>query len=157
MLKLEEFLGLQVDGASSTQVVLVPEGEYLAQIEPDGIGLADFTYTKGEREGQKGYRMTVKWRCLDENGDVEKQIGRPPVLTQSIMLDLTDEGGLDMSEGRNVSLGRLRDAVNQNENGKPWQPAMLIGQMAKILVKHSINQKTGDPMQEVNRVGPATS
>lgn len=154
MLNTEEFLGMSVNSATSTRVILIPEGEYTGVVDNDGIGLADFTYRQGDRAGQKGYRMTVKWLIDDPAGDLERQIGRKPVITQSIMLDLTSEGGLDMSEGKNVQLGRLREAVGQNEDGKPWQPAMLIGSVAKLLVKHRIDQNQ-EEQQEVSRVTAA--
>ena len=151
MINAEEFLGMTTSGANSTRVIPIPEDEYVAIVDTDGIGLADFTYKRGEREGQKGYRMTVRWAIDDPEGSIEKQIGRKPVITQSVMIDFTDEGGLDMGEGKNVRLGQLRDAVNQNEDGKPWQPAMLIGQQARIKVEHSIGDN-GDILANVNRV-----
>lgn len=150
-LNLEEFLGMQTNESTSTQVILIPEGDYPAMVDSDGIGLADFKYKQGERAGQTGYRMTVKWVIQDDDGSVERAIGRKPVITQSVMLDVTPEGGLDMGEGRNIQLGRLREAVDQNRDGQPWQPAMLIGQMARIMVKHSVGT-SGDPMQNVDRV-----
>jgi hypothetical protein len=151
MLKVEEFLGLQVNEANATKVVLIPEGEYTGLVAADGIGLADFKYKRGDREGQTGYRMTVRWELDDPDKALENAIGRKPVIVQSLMLDLTSEGGLDMSEGKNVQLGRLREAVGQNEDGKPWQPAMLIGQPARLLVKHRLDDK-GEEQQEVTKV-----
>lgn len=155
-LNADEFLGMTVEGSNATQVELVPEGEYKAQIAVDGIGLAHFKYKQGEREGQTGYRMTVKWELEDPDGALKEQLGRAPTITQSIMLDLTPEGGLDMGKGRNVYLGQLRDAVNQNADGKPWQPSMLVGEQATILVKHRTGQD-GQLQQDVNRVAPYSS
>ena len=154
MLSVEQFLGTQVDASNSTKLILIDENPagYVAQVATDGIGLANFKFKKGERIGQTGYRMTVKWEIDDPNKEIEKKIGRRPVITQSIMLDITSEGALDMSEGKNVQLGRLREAVKQNANGKPWSPAMLIGQMARINVKHRVNEETGDLMMDVDKV-----
>jgi len=151
MLNLNEFLGTQVDGASSTRLLLLNEGDYVAQIAADGIDLKDFKFKKGDREGQTGYRMTVKWEVQDPDGSIEKTLGRKPTIVQSIMLDLTESGGLDMGKGKNVALGRLREAVGQNTDGRPWQPAMLIGQMARIQVKHRMDDKN-ELQHDVNAV-----
>ena len=154
MLSVEQFLGTTTNDSNSTKVILIPENPegYTAQIATDGIGLANFKFKKGERAGQPGYRMTVKWEIDDPNREIEQKIGRRPIVTQSIMLDITSEGALDMGEGKNVQLGRLREAVGQNASGKPWAPAMLIGQMARINVKHRINDETGDLVMDVDKV-----
>lgn len=155
MLNVEEFLGTTSNEATSTKLLLVPENEegYIAQIAPGGISLASFQYGPDtERAGQTGYRMPVKWEIQDETGELQKAISRKPVITQSIMLDITTEGALDMGKGKNVNLGRLREALGQNKDGQPWQPAMLIGGMARIYVKHSINKKTGEEQAEVQKV-----
>lgn len=152
MLNVEEFLGTQISGANSTKVILIPPGnDYVGTIAADGVGLADFKYKQGERAGQTGYRMTVKWELDDHDGSIEKQIGRKPTITQSIMLDITDEGGLDMGEGKNVQLGRLREALGQNDDGAPWQPAMLYGGRARLDIQHRIDNN-GDEQQEVKGV-----
>lgn len=154
MLSVEQFLQTQTEGANSTKVILIPENPegYRAQIATDGIGLANFKFKQGERAGQTGYRMTVKWEIDDPDKSLEKQIARKPIVTQSIMLDITSEGALDMGEGKNVQLGRLREAVGQNANGRPWSPAMLIGQMARINVKHRVNPENGDLVMDVDKV-----
>lgn len=155
MLNVEEFLGTQVTTATATKFELVPENEegYVAQIANDGIDLKDFKYGPDtERAGQTGYRMTVKWEIEDPEGKLREQMGRPATITQSILLDITSEGALDMGKGKNVNLGRLREAVDQNKDGQPWQPAMLLGQMARISVKHSVNKKNGELQAEVNKV-----
>lgn len=51
-----------------------------------------------------------------------------PTVRLSIFLDLTAAGDLDVSEGANTGLGRLREAVGQN-TGAAWSPGMLLGQV----------------------------
>ena len=41
--------------------------------------------------------MTVRWDLQDEGDTIKKEIGRDPRITQSIMLDMTEEGGLEIS------------------------------------------------------------
>ena len=59
-----------------------------------------------------------------------------------------------MGKGKNVALGRLREALGQNTPGKPWSFGMLVGQVAKVAVKHRITD-AGDTFAEVKRVLPA--
>jgi hypothetical protein len=148
VLNLNEFLGTQTTVASERAKLIPVNSEgYPAIIASDGIGLADFKFKKGDREGQTGYRMTVKWEIQDEA--VKKELGRTPYITQSIMLNFTDSGAL---ANENPGLRKLREAVGQNKDGQPWQPAMLIGQMARIKVKHSINPQNQEEQMEVEAV-----
>jgi hypothetical protein len=57
-----------------------------------------------------------------------------------------------MSKGKNVSLGKLREAVGQNKPGKPWSPAHLNGAQLDVLVTHRADKDTGDIYAEVKRV-----
>jgi hypothetical protein len=58
---------------------------------------------------------------------------------QDVMLDLTDSGQLDMAKGRNVRLGRLREALDLNAPGRPFSFAMIQGRMAKVKVGHRVD------------------
>jgi hypothetical protein len=72
-------------------------------------------------------------------------------------LDLTEDGAsLDLNEGKNVSLGRLRKALDQNE-GK-WNPLMMKGK-GPVMIKVSQRSDKTDPTikyAEVNRVSKIT-
>jgi hypothetical protein len=54
------------------------------------------------------------------------------------MLDINDAGNLDMSKGRNVQLGRLREALGLNTPGQAFSFQMIPGRAAKILVKQRV-------------------
>ena len=141
----QEFLNMTTDAASE-KPPLIPAGEYLAMIMPDGLDVKDFTYKSGDRAGQQGHRLVVKWEIQDEA--LKEQLGRTPIIVQSVMLNFTETGGL---AAENPSLRQLREAFGQNENGKPWQAAMMIGQVGKIQVKHRIDDN-GEEQHEVGRV-----
>lgn len=64
-----------------------------------------------------------------------------PSVRQTLWLDTTESGGLDFGKGKNVGLGRLREALGQNAPGKPWAPGMLVGGVAKVKVSHSIDKR----------------
>lgn len=150
MINLNEFLG-QTTTKASEKPKLVPESEagYLALIVPDGIDLKDFKYKQGPNAGQTGYRMTVKWEIQDQA--VQEELKRVPIVFQSITVNFTEGGAL---APENPGLRNLREAVGQNTDGQPWAPSMLIGQMARVFVKHRIDDK-GELQQEINKVTKA--
>lgn len=138
MFNAATFLNTQVSDAMSTQVDPVPKGEFKAVSEPvDETSFSDFDYKKGDRAGQKGYRMTIYWKIDDESAG--EYNGRK--VRQQFIVDVTPDGqGLDAGKGKNISLGRLRDSLGQNVGGNPWHPGMLGSQVAKISVDQRFDE-----------------
>lgn len=129
----DSFLNEQVEGSFSTTPEAVPEGEYLAVI---GSGEKSVTV----RETQKGSKiLDVTWEIQD--GVLAETLGRQTItVRQSIFLDTTAQGTLDRAKGKNVQLGRLRAALNQNDPARPWSFGMLKGAgPAKIRVTQRPN------------------
>jgi hypothetical protein len=123
----DNFLSSQTEGEMSTEFTPVPEGEYNALIS--GVNARSTSSEKGEY-----VILDITW-AIDDAG-VSETVGMDnPTVRQSIFLDTTDNGGLDLGKGKNIQLGRLREAVNQNGPGA-WAPSMLEGQVAKVRVSH---------------------
>jgi hypothetical protein len=57
------------------------------------------------------------------------------------LLDITDKGTIDTSKGKNVQLGRLREATGLNQPGRAFSPLMFQGQMLKFDVSHDVNEE----------------
>jgi hypothetical protein len=55
-----------------------------------------------------------------------------------IMLDLNESGGIDTGKGRNVPLGRFREALDLNKPGQPFAFRMIAGRPVKVSIKHRI-------------------
>lgn len=126
----EAFMNSTTNEASATQYLQVPEGEYNASID-----------TVTPRSTQTGKALlSIKWKVDDEAARNATGMAEPSVF-HTIWLDVKDDGTLDGGPGKNVQLGKLRDALGQNAAGKPWTPGMLVGQVAKIRVKHSIDKR----------------
>lgn len=135
MFNADEFLNSSVEGANATQVEPIPVGEYTAVI--DSIKVRPWVSKKDP--SLSGQTMDVTW-VLDAPA-VAEQLGRQKLTArQGIMLDFTDDGRLDMGKGRNVGLGRLREATNLNNPGQAFSPSMLMGQMAKVKVGHRVEK-----------------
>jgi hypothetical protein len=123
----DQFMSGTVEGEMSTEFTPVPEGEYNALIT--GVNARSTSSDKGEY-----VILDVTWAIDD--AAVAAEVGMDnPTVRQSIFLDTTDGGGLDFAKGKNIQLGRLRDAVKQN-GPSAWSPSMLEGQVAKVRVAH---------------------
>jgi len=130
------FMNTTVSTVLPTKMVPVPPGEYTAII--------DDVKTRQNTDGS--VVMDVSWSI--DNADVAAKTGRTKnVVRQSIWLDF-ENGVLAASEGKNVGLGRLRDALGQN-TGAPWSPTMLKGGVAKVKVVPNINKDTGEDYGKV--------
>jgi hypothetical protein len=132
----DTFLNTQTNEANDTVIIPVPEGEHPAAIKAikprvlsSGQAVLDIYWTVNSDEAREA------------TGQAE------PMVRQSVWLDVTESGGLDFGKGKNVSLGKLRDAVGQNQSGKPWAPGMLIGAAAIVKVVHSIDKRDGETIQ----------
>lgn len=128
----DAFLQSSITDALDTKVIPCPMGEFqgiVESIKPRQWQSKDGTQT--------GIALDIFWLVEDEG--VKAQLGRKEVkVKQGIMLDTTPQGGLDTAAGKNIGLGRLREAVNLNEPGQPFSFAMLPGLAAKIKVDHRI-------------------
>ena len=149
----EVFLNVQHTEANSTELLPVPDGDYTGISDPvTDKSFITYDITSGDRAGQKGVMLIVQWNLNDEGDVIKNQIGRKPTVRQSFMLDLTPSGGLDFGKGRNVELGKLREALGQNGTGQPWAFSMLGSQVAKLSVKSTISKKDGKLYTNVNKV-----
>jgi hypothetical protein len=134
------FMNTQTTDANDTKFVPVPEGEFDAVIE------AITPKTAGDKPV-----LDVKWAINDEG--VKVATGLPnPSARQTIWLDLTEQGGLDSSKGKNIGLGKLREALGQNTPGQSWSPGMLIGRVARIKIGHRSGKEPGEVFADVKQV-----
>ena len=128
----QSFLDASVSGTNDTKITPVPVGEYMGIVEK--VSPRQWQSKDGS---QTGISLDVIWLIEDES--VKEYLGRTSVsCKQGIMLDLTPQGGLDMSKGKNVGLGRLREAVGKNNPGEAFSFAMLPGAAAKVGVTHRV-------------------
>src|SRR5687768_6069829 len=130
------FMQTTTDEATSTEVILIREGDYTAVSGPiNEDSFKEIPIVNGPRAGEKSYQMNVKWQLDDPEGKLQEELGRPPVAMQNIWLDIGKDGSMEMGKGRNVELGLLREALGQNASGRNWSPVMVGGQYAKVHVK----------------------
>jgi hypothetical protein len=121
--------------ANSTKTVPWTPGTYTGTITKQEI--------KSGTVQKQGANYNKPWAGLSVTVQVDKQFlpeGASPNANGMVMLDLTDSGGLDMSKGRNIGLGRLRDAAGCNEPGQAFQFSMLEGRTVKVTTGLRVDQ-----------------
>jgi hypothetical protein len=128
-----QFLDAQYNETNDTKVIPVPVGEYTALIESVKVR----QWTAKEDPSKSGLTLDVIWSIDDDA--VKQLLGRDKVTVKhGIMLDINDAGMLDMGKGRNVGLGRLREALNLNTPGQPFAFSMLPGRVARVSTSHRV-------------------
>ena len=113
-----------------------PNGCYTAVIEE--IKADSGTIGKGERLGQLWVSMIIPLR-LQVPAAVQA-LGLPPelTLTDRAFLDLTPQGSIDNSKGKNRTQRAYRDACNLNKPGEPFAWRQLQGHVVKVRVVHEL-------------------
>lgn len=114
----DTFLSVTVEAELDTQTVPIPDGEY------NGIVKEISARQSGEYT-----ILDVTW-SIDDATVAEVTGMKNPSVRQSIFLDMSN-GNLDVSKGKNVQLGKLREALGQN-TAKAWAPGNMIGCVAVI-------------------------
>lgn len=136
----DQFMNQQTTEANDTNFEPIPVGEYQAAI------------TKIEpREAGGKPVLEVTWAINDQG--VKDATGLDnPTARQTIWLDIGASGGLDNSRGKNVGLGKLREALGQNQAGQAWNPGMLNGQVANVKITHRSGKEPGQIFSQVAAV-----
>lgn len=123
----EAFNNTTFNDANSTRFPVVPEGEYAAIVKK-----------KDWRTTEKGSLiLDIHW-AIDDQGVKDSTGLAEPTARMSIFIDRTPTGGLDFSEGKNVKLGKLREALGLNQPGQPFSFNMIDGKPARVKVKHRL-------------------
>lgn len=148
MFDADAFMNQQTSGPMSTQIIPCPEGEWTAKVS-DGDNFVTFR----EVNTKNGPRpiCRINYEVLDDSA--RQKVGRDRLFViQDIWLDTTSSGQIDTSEGKNVKLGQLRQALGQNDGS--WSFPMLKG-AGPLMVRVSQRSDPDDPQTkyaEVQRV-----
>lgn len=131
MFDVDKLMNEDVSGSMSTAVKPIPEGTYTAVISEVKLR---------EVKTKNGVSLSLDVKLSLDAPELKEELKRDPTVFQSFWLDLDDNGRLDLSEGRNVKLGRLREAVGQNTPGQPWNIRKLEGQVVKVQTTNSLSE-----------------
>lgn len=91
------------------------------------------------RDGSKsGVALDVPLEIVLDGAEATR-VGQPSVIvSDSVMLDLTESGTIDIGPGKNRKLRNYREATNLNNPGDTFSPRMLQGRTVKVAVKHDV-------------------
>ncbi len=143
----QNFLDGSTGGANSTKRLVVPAATYPAFIS-DLKSRNGTVKKEGENFGKPWTTLEVSWQ-IDDGGILAATMEQQKVVVfQSIMLEFSETGALADGKGKNVKLGRLREAIGLNDGPVPWRS--FVGRPAVIKVEHEIYE--GEPQARVTAV-----
>lgn len=143
-----QFLDVKTTEANSTNVQPCPEGEYIGMIAED----VTFKEIQSNKTGLTYIVAQIPF-SIDDPTVTAVTDRSPTKVRYDLFVDFTETGALDVSKGKNVGLGRLREACGLNKPGVPFSFRDFTGKMCKIKVKHRTDgEKVFD---EVAAVAPA--
>jgi hypothetical protein len=143
---LNSFQGASFEGAGDTRRLRIEPKEYPA-IVVGPFGEQGRTRLRTEKQY---LILDIVWQPDDEAQKAALGLEKLPTVRQSLFLDLTPQGGLDMGPFKNGDLNRLREIWNLNDPQKPWKFADFVGRPARIKVEHRPNEK--DPANPFTNV-----
>ena len=126
----ETFMQTQFEGQMSTKLILIPAQDWpglITKVLPK----------KSLIDGEDRAILDVQW-CIEDPKCTEVTKQAKNFVNQAHFLDIMfvdNQPVLDFGEGKNISLGALREALGQNTN-KKWSPMMLMGQAGTIRIGH---------------------
>lgn len=142
------FLNTVYTDSHATQYVPIPEGVY-----PCITGVPNVVSGSAKSDGKPWYRLDLP--IIIDSPEVAQLLGRDEVKSKfSVMLDV-ENGVLASGTGRNVQLGRLREALGLNDPGQEFALTMLGGRSAKCQVSHRAHPtRAGEVIAEVTEIAP---
>lgn len=137
----DSFLNQTVEAKLDTRRIPHPEGDW----DEGQITKIEFKDGSNKETGKVWVRMSCTVQNTDPQvkDDMKLTGDQMPQVRWEEFLDITEEGSLDVSDGKNIKLGKLRQACGQN-NDDEWSINDLKGATLGFRVKHQFNND-GDP------------
>jgi hypothetical protein len=129
----EVLLNAATEKSHATSIPPLPEQEFI------------FTVTKIDFKQPKDGVIIMELSAETTDPVAVAATGINPSRSRwSTFVDLTESGLLDDTDGKNIGIGKIREAVGQNTAGVPWAPAALMGQQfrGKIVQKADAKDAT---------------
>jgi hypothetical protein len=141
------FLDQTINEANSTSRVPIPVGEYNGM-----TGEVDIKQAQNKKDGSTLTFLEIPIQIDSEEVKALLGLKENPTVRYSALLDFSESGGLDTGKGKNVGLGRIREATGLNVPGQPFQFRQLAGRAIRVAIKHRVD---GDDIYaEVKSVAP---
>lgn len=144
------FLNQELAGANEVKYTPIPEGDHRAFIDD-----LDMDSYDDPKTGQTTPILVITYALLDEDGKLKSMLGlEKPTVQDRLFLDQNADGSIAFGPNKNVRLGRVREAVGQNDPKKRWQFNQLRGAGPVLLkISHNFSKTTGEgPFARIDRV-----
>lgn len=149
---LDTFMAQSHTDATSTERLLLPEGEYTAR--PSRF-IGDARLFPSNEKGGPRVVMSIGWLILDQSAREALQTDTPEA-RQDLWVEVAEDGVTIINAvGHNRRLGLLKEALGQNQAGVAWSPPDLVNKARNCTV--TIGHRTGsngETYAEVTRVLP---
>ena len=124
----------------------IEEGDYLATV-------GEVKPNSGEKDGRAWVQMILPLQ-VDVPPDQQAKVGADKItLSDRVFLDVTEQGTLDISVGKNRGMRQYRDATDLNKPGDTFSWRMLQGRMVKVKIKHELYE--GEVQERIAGVAKA--
>lgn len=130
----DKFLAFETEAPNSTSIIPCPIGEWLGVVHKP----VEFREIVSQKTGLTYTTLRVEFAVSDP-AVVNLTQRDPTIVRYDTFLDLLENGNLDMSQGKNTGLGRLREAAGMNQPGTKFSFPALTGKMMKVRVKHRVD------------------
>ena len=147
-----QFLGSALDKPLVKRPPLAAGVPYSATIQPLKVRSGTSVGKDGQPRDWVAFDIPME---IEVPADQQSAVGQPKiVLNDSVFIDSTPSGGLDMAPGRNRGLRRYYDATGLNKPGTT--PNHLPGNVLKIILKHDVAKDgSGDLYERVDSIQKA--
>jgi hypothetical protein len=146
------FLGSALDKPLVKRPLLAAGIPYSAIIQPLKVRSGTTTGKDGQPRDWVAFDIPME---IEVPADQQATVGQPKItLSDSVFIDSTPSGGLDMAPGRNRGLRRYYDATGLNKPGTT--PNHLPGNLIKVILKHEVAKDgSGDLYERVDSIQKA--
>lgn len=145
----DDLLNLQLEGANDTKLIQIPADTYIGVIKAMDIT----EVTQRADNGDEVKRQVLRVSIGIDNEAVKEATGMAdPRGRWDCFLDLTPNGGLDMGKGKNVNLGKIREAVGMNDPTQPFSMRAMVGRPLQATFELKKDKKSGDMFSNITKV-----
>lgn len=139
---------------ASTRRPPLPVRDFIGQILEVKSRSGSFTDKKtGDSRSYVALDIPIEIDISSDPELVKVQGTSKITLTDSLFLDLKDNGFIDNSPGKNNKLRRYREALDMNQDGQPFAPRMMSGRPIRAKIKHELYEgETYDRIDSVAKV-----
>ncbi len=114
-----------------------------------------WTSQKEDAKVKGGVRLEIPL-ILDLPQELVERLGYSTTtftIKDSVMLDLTEGGGIDHGKGKNNQLRAYREALDMNRAGENFSPRAMQGRVVLVKLKHEMYN--GAPVEKIAGIAKA--